>query len=103
MLFTSDFGCLHEGVDQCGIIPSIHYENVIAFAVFIALEPLKDFTDVFLGCLVFSTDRNSVRIVPNRDDHRYLKYAGGIDGFKEKAFRGRGVADRTPSDFVSIL
>ena len=102
VFFAGDFFGLFVGFDQGGIVPAAHAENFESVAFFVPLKAFQYLGNVLLGGLVFGVHRNAVFVVPNADDHGYLKHACRIHRFPKKPFGRAGIAYGAPGNFVAV-
>ena len=89
-------------VAQLRVVPSMRFvQGDTGLAVRAALESIQYVRDVGLGDLQFIGDRDAVAVVPDRQQHRHLQNADGVDGFPKNSLRAGGVPDGAEGDFIA--
>jgi hypothetical protein len=98
------FGGAAIGFMQSGVIPALDAVDIEALVdTLLAAEAGHDLRDLGLGDLKLVGHRDTVVIVPDRDDHGHLQHADGVDRLPEHSLGAARVADRAVGDLVSVV
>ena len=90
------------GVEEAGVVPGAHAEDVDALVLAVALQPRERGADRALGGLVLDGHGDAVAVVPHAHHERHLQHAGGVEGLPEGALARGGVADGHPANLAAL-
>ena len=88
---------------QFRIVPPSHDVKINARAAAGTMtETFQDSGDVAFGHLKRVGNRDTESVIPDREQHRRLQHANGIDRFPEKTFSTTGISDRAKYNFIAV-
>ncbi|MNM90750.1 hypothetical protein D3C81_1030220 [compost metagenome] len=86
MLFSCYICGLFVCFTQACIIPTSDFKNFNSVCQLLFLETLEYFRNITFCSLGLIRHRNSITIIPNRNNRRNLMYSDSIDNFKKHTF-----------------